>query len=450
MRGSTAGVADNIINPKMSFHNILLELLDTFYGSLIIAPLVVGYWRGTWNLSGIYLYPSNQTISCIYSLSIGIIGHLFFTLFQNSFTHYFNPDKNRLIFYIISRLYTIIYGAICVNTWRGGWQLIDLYLSTNITITIVITFTCTILLALIKGIRNLAATPFVICCDTRQDYFLIPTYFKKTGSRDPALYVLDCIFSVLVIGSLVVFVWRGLWVLLDLLLFPEEPSLSAFGSLFIGYGIVGVTFSLQPLMRYACDRLEGFWRVAVADIFLFLSFVGTVNVWRGVWWLLDIYFIPENKVLSDWITHGVSLAFLILLNCSNSVLVRGVYIDAEEPAGQCVVFPVYYIRLFFQKERTKKQKRLLETLEKQEQNNTTTVLLIDKTTSISTPIISNKNSKNSNNNNNNSSNNNNNNNSNLINTKSNFKTYEEVPLNKTTNECILVKNIDEHCDHTAF
>lgn len=67
---------------------------------------------------------------------------------------------------------------------------------------------------------------------------------------------------------------------------------------------------------------------------------------------------------------------LILLNCSNSVLVRGVYIDAEEPAGQCVIFPVYYIRLFFQKERTKKQKRLTERHEKVDQNNA--VLLIEK------------------------------------------------------------------------
>jgi hypothetical protein len=58
------------------------------------------------------------------------------------------------------------------------------------------------------------------------------------------------------------------------------------------------------------------------------------------------------------------------------VLVRGVYIDAEEPAGQCVIFPVYYIRLFFQKERTKKQKRLIEKLEKIDQNNA--VILIEK------------------------------------------------------------------------
>lgn len=53
-----------------------------------------------------------------------------------------------------------------------------------------------------------------------------------------------------------------------------------------------------------------------------------------------------------------------MLNCSNSVLVRGVFIDAEEPAGQCVIFPVYYIRLFVQKERTKKQRRILDALEK--------------------------------------------------------------------------------------
>lgn len=91
-----------------------------------------------------------------------------------------------------------------------------------------------------------------------------------------------------------------------------------------------------------------------------------------------LIFIPktDNKLLSDWLTHGVSLILLILLNCSNSVLVRGVYIDAEEPAGQCVIFPVYYIRLFFQKERTKKQKRITEKLEKIDQNNT--VLLIEK------------------------------------------------------------------------
>jgi hypothetical protein len=59
---------------------------------------------------------------------------------------------------------------------------------------------------------------------------------------------------------------------------------------------VGITFSLQPVMKWACERLEGFWRVIVADVFLFVSFVGTVNVWRGIWGLLDIYFLPGRPL----------------------------------------------------------------------------------------------------------------------------------------------------------
>lgn len=72
-----------------------------------------------------------------------------------------------------------------------------------------------------------------------------------------------------------------------------------------------------------------------------------------------------------------------MLNCSNSVLVRGVYIDAEEPAGQCVIFPVYYIRLFVQKERSKKQRRMLDALEKGGAHTE----LLEKTTNSSPQII---------------------------------------------------------------
>lgn len=75
-----------------------------------------------------------------------------------------------------------------------------------------------------------------------------------------------------------------------------------------------------------------------------------------------------------------------MLNCSNSILVRGVYIDAEEPGGQCVIFPVYYIRLFFQKERTKKQRRLRDA-EKGEQQTE----LLEKTDKDQPQIVKNVN-----------------------------------------------------------
>ncbi|CAG2057275.1 unnamed protein product [Timema podura] len=234
-------------------------------------------------------------------------------------------------------------------------------------------------------------------------------YTPFTGEKETSLYVLDCVFSVTVIGSLVVFVWRGAWTILDIYLIPSSPDLSAWGSLgqihsqiwcassadryqtqddtyrdllyrrfltrdkrdappgcfflykrnqgrsqeglgVLGYGIVFFTFALQTPMKLVCNRLKGIPRLLVADIYLFLSFCGTVNVWRGIWNLLNIYFIPENLELSYWVTYLVSLMILILLNCSNSILVRGVYIDGEEEGGKCVVFPCYYLRLYFQNE----------------------------------------------------------------------------------------------------
>lgn len=100
-------------------------------------------------------------------------------------------------------------------------------------------------------------------------------------------------------------------------------------------------------MRYICARLQGLVRLMVADAFLLLSFLGTVNVWRGIWNALDLWLLPDNLELSCWITHVGCFVFLVLLNCSNSILIRGVYIDAEEEEGQCVVFPCHYLRLFF-------------------------------------------------------------------------------------------------------
>lgn len=192
-----------------------------------------------------------------------------------------------------------------------------------------------------------------------------------------------------------------------------------------------MAFLLQPIMRYLCEKLTGITRLLIADLFILFAFFGTVNVWRGIWNLLNMYFLPgeqisisflllepwnlafslnrcldlyanwmckcdvamcgeaspfkyivvpwikyyvkhvgsdnrflktdlliiiltENRELSCWITCWISLLLLILMGCSNSLLVRGVYIDAEEPDGKCVVFPCYYLRTIFQEDKLKK------------------------------------------------------------------------------------------------
>ena len=64
--------------------------------------------------------------------------------------------------------------------------------------------------------------------------------------------------------------------------------------------------------------------------------------------LMRTWCVLDKPLASNWISHIISFVLLVLLNCANSILVRGVYIDAEEEGSQCVEYPVYYLRLFFQ------------------------------------------------------------------------------------------------------
>lgn len=188
MRGSIVGIEDGLSNPKPgNKHGILLELLDNLFASFIVGPLVVGYWRSTWNLSGAYIYPSDFPTSLCISLSIGIVGHLIFNIFQATIRRHLNADKHRLLFFVGSRLYTAIYGTICVNTWRGGWEMINLYTTHDVTYVLLITLGAALLLAMLKGIRNITASPFYVVNDFRREYFDVPTYFKLTVSNKLAL-----------------------------------------------------------------------------------------------------------------------------------------------------------------------------------------------------------------------------------------------------------------------
>lgn len=184
MRGSNAGLADGgLVIKKMSYHSVVLELLDSFFSSFVVAPLVISYWRGTWNLSDTYLMKHNKIHSSVASLVIGIVGHLVFTIWQGSLRNHFDPNRHRLTFYCGSRLYTSIFGIVCVNCWRGGWQLIDHYTARNMTTILSVTIVAIIAMMALKTIRNVGATPFVVVTDHSAEYFDVPTMYKKSVRR---------------------------------------------------------------------------------------------------------------------------------------------------------------------------------------------------------------------------------------------------------------------------
>ncbi|XP_014273196.1 uncharacterized protein fusl isoform X1 [Halyomorpha halys] len=352
MRGSTAGITDGLRGISRSYY-LFITFLDSLLSALVISPLVVSYWRGTWELTGYYVYPKELKKSSGVSLIVGLAGIMLFTLTQKFYRKVLNPNEHRILYYVISRGYTACFGFVCVNSWRGAWVALDAYTSTQTHSVILITCASIGILIMTKTIRNISAPPFAIVTDRYESYFDVPTHFKSS-TENLWVYLLDCVFSVCVIGMLVVFVWRGCWTILDTYLYPENIVLSTWMSLGIGYTIVGITFALQPPMKYLATELSGIPRMLIVDIYLLFSFCGTVNVWRGIWKIQDLYFFPEKPELSYALSHFVPFLLLVLINSSNSILVRGVYIDGEEAGAQCVDFPCYYLRLIFQSKRKDK------------------------------------------------------------------------------------------------
>ncbi|XP_034098972.1 uncharacterized protein LOC117564365 [Drosophila albomicans] len=341
--------------PRRDLHELLLEILDVLLSCLVVAPCVIAYWRGTWELMGVLLIPSSLPLSALASFLIGGLGHFIFIVTQDFFKDHIHPDKRRLTYYAISRIYTAVFGIICVNMWRGSWMLCDWLTSIDSLVIIsVVTLIALLFLVGTRTLRNLGAAPYTVTMDHKSDYFEVDTMFKISGFNQPGLYLLDTLFSVFVIGTLVVIAWRGLWGIFDLTLFPQDKAKSAWGSLLIGYLTVFVTFIIQPLMRYVCRRINGILKLIICDIYYLMIFFGAVNAWRGIWNLLDVYLYPDDRILSFWITHVIPFLLLAALKCSNSILVRGVFIDAEGSGADCVLIPINYVRLHFLRERRKK------------------------------------------------------------------------------------------------
>ncbi|KAL1488459.1 hypothetical protein ABEB36_014930 [Hypothenemus hampei] len=310
MRGSSAGLPDTFQGNGTTYYT-LITVLDLLFSAIVVCPCVVAYWRSVWTLMDIYVVPQNKLISAAISTCL---------------------DKNRIVFYIVSRLYTISYAFVCVNGWRGPWDILTVHTQKDFKSLLVTTAVGLVALISMRALRNVSSPPCVIVNDTVKGYFEVLTMFRVTAVTEKvSLFILDSLFSVLVVGVLVVFVWRGLWIIVELLLFPEDKSASAKGSLILGYTIIAIIYVMQPIVRSVCSKLSGASRLLFADLFIIVSLVGTINVWRGLWMTLDLYFLPENLALSCWIALTTSLVLLILLGCANSLVVRGVFIDAEEP-----------------------------------------------------------------------------------------------------------------------
>lgn len=179
MRGSTAGMSEVMIAPPQDAHAMFLTFIDIIFSSVVLAPTVVVYWRGTWNYMDKVLLMDEPALSGATSLAIGFAGHMVCSLGQHWFTAKFHPDRNRIAFQLVSRMYTYAYGICCANGWRAGWIFLQMWIPPERWVLLcVVTSGALVALVLLKGLRNIVASPFALATDHSKDFFTVPTRFK--------------------------------------------------------------------------------------------------------------------------------------------------------------------------------------------------------------------------------------------------------------------------------
>jgi hypothetical protein len=124
------------------------------------------------------------------------------------------------------------------------------------------------------------------------------------------------------------FFWRGTWLLCDHYFYRDNLTASAWCSLVVGYVGSALFFAWQYCWHYSkYKKLVDINMCSVsctkdvtAIVFLLLTrletyIVGffTVNSWRGIWLLQDVYLLAARPLLSAWVSHTIGTVCLILL-----------------------------------------------------------------------------------------------------------------------------------------
>lgn len=134
--------------------------------------------------------------------------------------------------------------------------MLDIYTGTSWNSGLTTTLLGIFILVIVKGLNNIVAPPFQLFLDTPSNFFKVPTMYNTFLQVAEVTDVCQCLcckiidacYSLAMITSLVVWVWRGSWLLLNQSLYPESQVLSALGSLIIGYALAVCLFLTQPIV----------------------------------------------------------------------------------------------------------------------------------------------------------------------------------------------------------
>ena len=137
----------------------------------------------------------------------------------------------------------------------------------------------------------------------------------------------------------------------DVYLIPKQGIWSFLISTVAGYGlgifVIILQFPFSKLVAIAEKR--GFiFKLLATYLFLFITSLSTVLIWRGTWNLVKVHLITGD-FLGGWVCHVIAVLGFLFLMCFSTVESFDIGVDAEEPGGSGIILPMDYFSVLIQR-----------------------------------------------------------------------------------------------------
>ncbi|KAH7972778.1 uncharacterized protein LOC119374956 [Rhipicephalus sanguineus] len=366
---------------------LVVATWDALLGLLVCTPLVVAHWRAVWFLLDWFVLPERPLVSswlcCVIGHALVLAAHLAqhalgsigddevavadakVQLQQQRRRPLQRPWRE-----FAGRIYTPLLSVATIAQWRGVWLLHDLYLvdaGPLPSALVSLVFGC-LGLALTGALKTMSASPpFAVGSDAPWAYFDAPTRLGRRPDLEGGWpwFTVDCMLTVVVMHTLLISGWRGLWALLDVLRRSPMASLvsgtTATVLLMVTQAPAGILWRrLGGETKAPKNILDGEAGVPKAmldeeskpsknaprglswvqrlfeELWHLAAAYACVSVWRGIWMLVDEWLQDDMPAFAL-----LAIGSFLLLQClyaANNVLTRGVSVD-----GRGVAFDVAFL-----------------------------------------------------------------------------------------------------------
>ena len=272
-----------------------LTFLNWILILFLITPAVVNYWRGTWYILDLFVFPNDQVLSAWVTVTVSF-GTIFLIMSVEDYLKEFLDDKKAKKGLYLALFYPLAF--LGVTSWRGLWMMLDLYTTTTLTSAIVSHVLGFLIVLALKTTYSLIAVPGYCISERHIDPSAKILQVKKCfRQKSTSARMLNSFVTVFIIGGAVISYWRGTWLISVAAVKHSNDKLrSSIALICLSYPVLSWCCMSTCVLTGNTNPPYSLLSRSLEQVFVYILGFGVVAAWVAIWHFMDIYLLPSKCV----------------------------------------------------------------------------------------------------------------------------------------------------------